>query len=1026
MTTHTEVIPRFSEEEAQLFVGDLFGVKATATPLPSECDQNFLLDTDTGPEFVLKIANSAQTRQTLEAQNAALRHLALCDFSLHCPRVMATRNGDQIGSVQAPNGLTHLIRLLTYVPGHLFVHARPHTPELLRSLGHFFGCLDRALEDFSHPGSKRDLQWDLQRAGTVIAQNLVHVLDPGRRALVERFHERFRESVEPKLPSLRTSVIHNDGNDYNVLVTGIEAHGGEVTGVVDFGDLVETRTVCELAVCTAYAILEKTDPLAAAVQVVSGYHRTNPLTDQEVELLYDLITIRLCMSVVISARQKTLHPDNPYLTVSETPAWETLERLAGLSPRLAHYAFRHACGRSAHPRATAVVKWLESHSDSTGPVVEPKVRKGESIVFDLSPGSSEFIDVPDPRDTQLFTEMIFQRIQASGARVGVGRYNEARRSYTESHYHLPGSDVEEWRTIHLGIDLFLAPGSPVFTPLDGTVHSFCNNDQPQDYGPTIILRHDPEPGVEFFTLYGHLSLESLHGLSAGMRLPKGTLIGRIGDSTINGHWPPHLHFQVITDLLECSGNFPGVCTARDRAVWLNLCPDPNLILGIPNLPKAQEGRSPEDIVALRKHYLGPSLSVSYDNPLKLVQGWMQYVYDHLGREYLDAANNVCHVGHSHPAVVRAAQRQMAVLNTNTRYLHDHLVKYAERLCATLPDPLRVCYFVCSGSEANELALRLARAHTKGTDFIVVDGGYHGNTGALVDMSPYKFKGPGGSGPPPTVHTVMMPDRYRGPYKNDAEAGRLYARHIHEVLDENTRQGRWVAAFLCESMLSCGGQIVLPSGYLAEAYRYVRAAEGVCIADEVQVGFGRVGSHFWGFQTQGVVPDIVTMGKPMGNGHPLAAVVTTTEIAASLPSGMEYFNTFGGNPVSCAVGLAVLEVIEKEKLQENALLVGRYLQDTLSGLMTKHSVIGDVRGEGLFLGLELVRDPHTLEPAGAEAAYVAERMKDLGVLLSTDGPFHNVLKIKPPMVFSKNDADRLADNLDRVLSEPRLDLLNRPG
>ncbi|MEC4671935.1 MAG: aminotransferase class III-fold pyridoxal phosphate-dependent enzyme, partial [Nitrospirota bacterium] len=435
-----------------------------------------------------------------------------------------------------------------------------------------------------------------------------------------------------------------------------------------------------------------------------------------------------------------------------------------------------------------------------------------------------------------------------------------------------------------------------------------------------------------------------------------------------------------------------------------------------------EGRSPEDIVALRKHYLGPSLSVSYDNPLKLVQGWMQYVYDHLGREYLDAGNNVCHVGHSHPAVVRAAQRQMAVLNTNTRYLHDHLVKYAERLCATLPEPLHVCYFVCSGSEANELALRLARAHTKGTDLIVVDGGYHGNTGALVDMSPYKFKGPGGSGPPSTVHTVMMPDRYRGPYKNDAEAGRLYARHIHEVLDENTRQSRWVAAFLCESMLSCGGQIVLPSGYLAEAYRYVRAAEGVCIADEVQVGFGRVGSHFWGFQTQEVVPDIVTMGKPMGNGHPLAAVVTTTEIAASLPSGMEYFNTFGGNPVSCAVGLAVLEVIEKEKLQENALLVGRYLQETLSRLMTKHSVIGDVRGEGLFLGLELVRDPHTLEPAGAEAAYVAERMKDLGVLLSTDGPFHNVLKIKPPMVFSKTDADRLTDNLDRVLSEPRLDLL----
>ena len=424
----------------------------------------------------------------------------------------------------------------------------------------------------------------------------------------------------------------------------------------------------------------------------------------------------------------------------------------------------------------------------------------------------------------------------------------------------------------------------------------------------------------------------------------------------------------------------------------------------------------------RTCHLGGNLTVFYQQPLKIVQGWRQYLYDHLGREFLDAVNNVAHVGHCHPSVVRAAQQQMAVLNTNTRYLDDHLVEYAARLCATLPDPLRVCYFVCSGSEANELALRLARTHTQAMDMIVVGGAYHGNTTALIEISPYKFDGPGGAGAPPHVHQVIMPDRYRGPYKDERDAGRQYAQHVQEALENARRQDRRVAAFICESFLSCGGQIVLPLGYLAEAYRLVRAAGGVCIADEIQVGFGRVGSRFWGFETQGVVPDIVTLGKPIGNGHPLAAVVTTPAIAASFANGMEYFNTFGGNPVSCAVGLAVLGAIENEALQDNALTVGAYLKQGLTRLMPKHPLIGDVRGAGLFLGVELVQDRGTLEPATVEAGYVVERMKDRGVLIGTDGPFSNVLKIKQPMVFTTADADRLVDALDRVLAEPRLKCL----
>ena len=412
------------------------------------------------------------------------------------------------------------------------------------------------------------------------------------------------------------------------------------------------------------------------------------------------------------------------------------------------------------------------------------------------------------------------------------------------------------------------------------------------------------------------------------------------------------------------------------------------------------------------------MSLAYEHPLKIVRGSMQYLYDDEGREYLDAVNNVCHVGHCHPKVVRAAQEQIAVLNTNTRYLHDYLVEYARRLCETFPDPLSVCFFVCSGSEANELALRLARTHTGRSDVVVVDGAYHGNTGSLVDISPYKYDGPGGAGRPTHVYQVVMPDLYRGPYHDPTSAGESYAEHVRLALEGAQQDGRDIAAFICESLMGCGGQIVLPENYLTRAFDHARAAGALCIADEVQVGFGRVGSHFWGFETQEVVPDIVTLGKPIGNGHPMGAVITTPEIAASFANGMEYFNTFGGNPVSCAIGLAVLDVIVEERLQENASTVGAKLMVGLEGLKTKHEVIGDVRGLGLFVGVELITDGATHDPAADLARGVIEQMKDRGVLISTDGPFRNVLKIKPPMVFDGANAERLVRTLDEVLEGVR--------
>ncbi len=566
---------------------------------------------------------------------------------------------------------------------------------------------------------------------------------------------------------LPTGVIYNDANDYNVLV---DSAGTRVVSFLDLGDVVHSSTICDLAIAIAYAMLDKPDPIAAAAEVLAGYHQVRPLSEPETDALYTLAGARLCASVCNAANQARQAPGNDYLNISNRPAWDLLETLASFPADWPREVFRRVCGYST------------------------------------------------------------------------------------------------------------------------------------------------------------------------------------------------------------------------------------------------EARSSESLAQSRRRMLGPSLSLSYSEPLHIIRGWRQHLYDAGGRRYLDCVNNVAHVGHANPRVNAAIARQMALLNTNTRYLHEGLAEYIERLTATLPPPLSVVYLVCSGSEANELALRLARAHTGRDGIFVLDAAYHGNTSALIDISPYKFNGRGGRGKPKHVEVMPLPDVYSGPYRGP-DAGARYAAHVADAVEHS----RGPAAFFAESASGCGGQIFFPRGYLAEAFAAVRAAGGVCVADEVQTGFGRAGSHFWMFQTQRVVPDIVTMGKPIANGHPMGAVVTTREIADSFANGMEYFNTFGGNPASCAAGLAVLDVIRDEGLQENARATGDYLLAGLRDMATRHPLIGDVRGCGLFLGIELVRDRDTREPAAAEVSKLVDRMKEHGVLLSTDGPLHNVIKIKPPMVFDRQDADVLLAGLEKAVT-----------
>src|SRR5579884_1732889 len=1016
MMPEARVAPPVSEAEAVRLAREVFGIEGAARKLPGEYDDNFHLKAAAGGEYVLKVMHPARQREFIDLQCSALRHLEKEAPELRLPRVIPSPKKEAYAQARLADGEERFVWMLTYVPGKALAEARPHSPELLRELGEFLGRLDRALGNFSHPGAQRELKWDMARA-LWAREHLGEIENPARRALAQRFLWLFERDVLPHLPGLRKSVIYGDANEYNVLVRNEPGESYRLASVIDFGDMHYGVTVSEPAIAAAYAMLGKKDVLGTAAAVVAGFHRQFALREEELALLYAMTGTRLAVSVVNSARRKTVKPDDAYVTVSEEPAWEALERWAKIFPRFAHYAFREACGLPAVPQSETVRKFLAAKSQEAAPLLDADLRKEPCAVLDLGVGSRFLGADPRAAKTPALTEAIFRRMREENVSVAVGRYDEARPLYPGPHFGRSSNPTDERRTIHLGMDFFAPAGSAIHAPLEGTVHLLANNAAEGDYGPLVVLRHEADAGVPFFTLYGHLTAETLRALRVGQAISRGEEFAKIGAPPENGNWPPHLHFQIILDLLDLDRDFPGVAYASQREIWKSLSPDPNLLVAIPESRFLEKEPDVRKTIASREALLGKNLSISYRKPLKIVRGWMQYLYDETGRAYLDVYNNVPLVGHSHPRVVRAVQEEIALLNTNTRYLHDNVLKYAERLTRLLPEPLRVCYFLNSGSEANELALRLARAHAKSEDVIVLEHAYHGHTNTLIDISPYKFNGPGGSGRKPWVHVAPIPDDYRGAYRReDREAGRKYAEHVAELIEKMRKEGRKPGAFLAETLPSVAGQIVFPAGYLKEAYRHVRAAGGVCIADEVQVGFGRLGTHFWGFEMQEAVPDVVVLGKPIGNGFPLAAVVTTREIAASFANGMEFFSTFGGNPVACAAGLAVLDVLEEQRLQENALRGGKFLLERLAALRQKHPLIGDVRGAGYFLGVDLVVDRETRTAAPAQASYVVNRLRECGILTGTDGPHHNVLKLRPPLVFSEADTELFVATLDSVLAE----------
>ncbi len=986
-----------------------YGVDGRVQLLNSERDQNARVDATAG-RFVLKLVNAGEDAALIALQDAAILHLAMAGV-VGIPRLLPTLAGAN-NAVEEVAGQTCLVRMVSYLDGTTLSQT-PRTLQQLRNLGAFMGRVTQGLQGFGHPASIRaDFPWSLDHVMTLKA-NLPDIENPSRRALVQRLFDRYAARVLPVLPTLRASVLHQDANDNNVIVSKDDPD--QITGLIDFGDMCFGRTVNELTITLAYALLDAKDIYAAARALIEGYVAEFPLHEAEADQLYDLMRMRLVCSVCISSRQSRLHPENDYLLISQAPAFALLERLDQIDPEFMVCLFRRAAGFAA-TRSEAAVRDHLTTAD-VAEVFLPALSSSGRMALLTNGEQAGMPAFSDRRFEAWFAAQRPANLPASVPFYGFGAYGERRGVYATDQFADAASP--ERRTRHTGIDVFNVAGTPVFAPLSGRVAYVCYNADPLDYGHTLILEHVTAKGVPFYTLYGHLG-GSLPGLcKVGASVMAGQLLAHLGDWHENGGWAPHLHFQIMTDILaQTQGNFFGVGHDSLWDVWSGICIDPNLILRQPAESYAVDANPPATLLARRATAIGPSLSVSYVDNLKIVRSEGAYLIDHTGRRHLDAVNNITHVGHCHPHVVAGMSRQAAVLNTNTRYLNELMLDYSERLTAKLPGSLRVAYFVNSGTEANELALRIARTVIGKKSTVVLDWAYHGNSGGMVDISPYKFKRKGGFSQPDFVEIAGFPDPYRGPHRGmSVAAGQAYAADIDACLANIiAKTGSGAAAFIAESISGVGGQVIYPDGYLAAVYEKIRAKGGLCIADEVQCGFGRVGTTFWGFELQGVIPDIVVMGKPIGNGHPLAAVVTTPEIAAGFANGMEYFNSFGGNPVSMAVGMAVLDVIEAEDLQARAATTGSYLLDRFRDTARRHPLIGDVRGAGLFLGIELVTDRETLAPATDEAGWIVNHMRQNAVLASTDGPMDNVLKFKPPLVFARTEADILCAALETAFAD----------
>lgn len=1002
---------------------------SSLSPLPGEFDLNYRVLVDGQFTHVLKVMRPGCAVELVDMQCRLHAHLAGVGVAA-VPQILAAADGELWAELADPDDAPRLVWVIEAAPGFDLHQVSVRSGSTFAALGAATAALANGLASFDHPHLDRPFRWRPTDADWVRASRDLFA-DDDERALVDAVMDRYDSGLAEAIRNRPQLPIHNDLNDHNVLVQQSATRDWRVSGIIDFGDCIRGATISELAVAAAYALMGAPRPIEALTEMVRGFHAVRRLDDADLELLFSSIQLRLAMSVANSATRKRDHPDDPYVVVSEAPAWALLRRLEGFDETLTTAQLRVACGLAATPSAHRIAQHLDDGRGSFAAILPS--------LGDLSvapPTGMAVSDGPFPADPFALTD---SEAEAFGVPGATGGWGEPRLVYTEPAFLEPlaageSSPVRRRRTVHLGVDVMGPAGTPVHAPAHGIVH--CAEARPArlDYGAVVILEHQTDAGDPWYSLYGHLAAPSIAGLAPGSRVQAGDQIAELGDPSQNGGWAPHLHLQVAVTTDGMDADWPGACLPEEWATWQELCPNPAALLSLPDEAVAWRGDDLDELAATRDRHFARNLKLSYDEPLQIARGWQHYLFDPWGRVYLDAYNNVPHVGHAHPRIAAVADRQLRMLNTNSRYLHESQTGLAQELTARLPEGLDVCFLVNSASEANEVALRLAdgwvRSHEvrepgmpgigagMAGDVIVQAHGYHGITTGALALSHYKFAGRGGTGPEDWVHVVDVPDTYRGKYRGShPKAGFRYAAGVGDAVRAAHLRGRSVAAFVAETFPSVGGQLIPPPGYLAEVYRQVRAAGGLCVADEVQTGLGRLGEYYWGFEHQKVVPDVVVVGKPLGNGHPVAAVVTTREVADALAPGMEFFSTFGGSTLSCAIATEVLRITDEEALPQNAQAMGERLLTGLREIGTRHREIGDVRGLGLFWGVEIVHpndDGAPGEPDPAFARWIKNALRHERVLIGTDGPHDNVLKIRPPLTIGPADIDCILARLAHVL------------
>jgi 4-aminobutyrate aminotransferase-like enzyme/Ser/Thr protein kinase RdoA (MazF antagonist)/murein DD-endopeptidase MepM/ murein hydrolase activator NlpD len=993
---------------------DRWRIDARLTRLDGEYDLNFLALGDDA--HILKIMRAGCDPGFVDMQCRALEQIRASALhadgagAMPVPEVVHTESGDLFTTVIDETGQPRIAWLLSKLPGVHYAYWRPHTAALAYRVGNAVGAMDRALADFEHPSLERSFKWNPTKA-LWIGDRYEDILDPRRRSIVDGIVDEYR-SVHGALSALPSAAIHNDVNDHNILVDGSLITQARVSGLIDFGDMCAAPRICELANTGAYLVLDAADPEAMLSSLVEGYHAAYPITPAEVDLIWPLLRMRLAVSVVNSALMAIERPDDPYVVISQKPAWDFLDTNR-VSRELIGPRLRAACGLPVTDTANHVTRWLEERRGTFAPVLgrELSAAPMRSLSVQSSTTPRNPLSIAPEEAAELGAEI------GADDPVWLGYYCEPRLIYTEKTFRKGPSPIGDRRTVHIGIDAFAAAGTPVHTPLEATVAFVGDRAGYLDYGGVVILRHETPNGAAFFTLYGHLAPRSLAGLQAGRRLKEGESFAVLGEVSENGGWRPHLHFQLALTTAGFDDDWPGVADPDELFLLREIFPNPAALLNLADEKTAFRTVDRSAVLRDRLEKFGANLKLSYAEPVMFLRGWKHYLFDEWGRPYLDCYNNVPHVGHSHPRIQAVAAAQLERLNSNTRYLHPAQVAFADKILSKMPEQLSVCYFVNSGSEANELALRLARAHTGGLDMVTPDHGYHGNTTGAISISAYKFNAPGGIGQPDWVQLVEVADDYRGSFRrDDPDRAEKYAALVDGAITNIEARGGRLAGFIAETFPSVGGQIIPPEGYLPAVYRRIRAAGGVCIADEVQTGLGRLGDYYFGFEQQGAVPDIVVLGKPIGNGFPLGVVVTTRDIAASFAQSPEFFSTFGGSTLSCVIGKDVLDIVDDEGLMENAREVGGYLLERLRALQDAHDFIGDVRGFGLFIGVELVESRTTMKEAPRIASYIKNRMRENRILIGTEGPADNILKIRPPLTFDRESADVAIRVIEGILGE----------